>query len=491
MEKDKINSVVTTSEDKPEVVDVLLISMIPIVKGGAIWKQIKRCFPSIGIISLAAYAREKGYNPLVIDGSLENYGSNEVILLLRDMCSRYDIRYFGFSSITHAYYETQKVIKFCKENYPNIKIIIGGAHVSSLPDDVLKETQADIAVIGEGELQLIEIIEEKNIHEIDGIAFFENDKIIHTKSRKRIRNLDDLPIPAYDLISIKKSRPFIGQFVGLRKPVPSTLIFATRGCIGNCTFCCKSFSPGVAYKSGRKIIEEIEYLKNNYGFEHFVFYDDTFTSNVKLVTEFCDLLISAGNPITWTCSSRVDCISLELLLKMKNAGCTQIMYGVESFDDNILKNIRKRTTSKQNKNAIIWTKQAGIIVRVAMMVGNPGDTKEILNNNIRVLNKLQPDLIQVAITTPAPGSPLFKEKFEENKLLTFDWSKYNGLDTVFAHSNLSEKELKRLYTKTYFRFYFNPRFILHKIFSINTYLQIRVIIAGLVSFIPVFFTRRK
>ena len=122
MEKDKINSVVTTSEDKPEVVDVLLISMIPIVKGGAIWKQIKRCFPSIGIISLAAYAREKGYNPLVIDGSLENYGSNEVILLLRDMCSRYDIRYFGFSSITHAYYETQKVIKFCKENYPNIKI---------------------------------------------------------------------------------------------------------------------------------------------------------------------------------------------------------------------------------------------------------------------------------------------------------------------------------------------------------------------------------
>jgi len=470
------------------VLDIVLISVIPPIQKGAIWKQIERCFPSTGLLSLAAYVREKGFKPMLIDASLENLNYEDITERLELIKLQNKVRYFGISTSTAAYYTAQKLIIFCKKNFPESGIIIGGAHASALPDAVLSENDIDFLVRGEGELPLHEILEDRKPETINGISYKQKGKIIHNPDRQRIIDLDTLPMPAYDLVPIKKSKPFVGQFVGLHKPLPSTLIFAGRGCIGKCSFCAKYFAPGVSYKSPQKILDEILHLKHTYGFKHFVFYDDTFSSNPKLTEALCDLLITAGKPVSWTCSSRADCVDEVLLKKMKKAGCIQILYGIESFNDGVLKNIGKRTDANKNKDAIRLTKKAGMVVRVAVMVGNPGDTIEILNHNIKVLQKLQPDMIQVTISTPLPGSLLFEENKKKDMLLTTDWDKYNGEYAVIKHDTLNEKELKKYYLKTYLFFYFHYKYLFRKAFSLSTYKQLRVFLSGFLAFIPVFFS---
>jgi len=473
-------------------VDIILVSLSSKNEGGAIWKQIQRNFPSVGILSLAAYVREFGFNPYVIDGTLEGLSVNEICERISEAVKKNEqIKYIGISTTTYTYYESQEIATFCKQHFNNISTLMGGPHATALPEHVLRESQIDIVVRGEGETQLLSLLQNVAIENIKGISYVEKGAIIHNPDSPRLKSIEDLPMPAYDLVPMEKSKPFIGQFVGLKKVVPSTLVLATRGCVGNCTFCSKCFLPGVTYKSPEKLFKEILFLKNTYGFRHIVFYDDTFTSNKKLINEFCDILMANGNPITWTCSSRTDCVDLPMLNKMKKAGCKQILYGVESFNDDVLKSINKITDVENNVNAIKWTKQVGMIVRVAIMIGNPADTKDTIENNIKVLRRLQPDMIQVSITTPIPGSLMFNQGVENGKILIWDWSKYNGDYLVIEHPNLTEKELRKYYIKTYYKFYFHYKYILKKMFSLTTYTQIRVLMSGLLCLIPIFFTKKK
>ena len=472
--------------------DILLISPINEDPGGAIWKQIRRSFPSLGILSLAAFVRDRGFTVDVMDGNLENLDTPMILQRIQmQTMGEEGYRFIGISVTTASIYEGERIAGGCRKFFPGAYIVVGGPHAGALPEETLNCPHFDLCVRGEGEYPLLALLEGTPFEEIPGVFYRKGDAIIGNPSPPRIKDLDALPLPAYDLVPMTRSRPFIGQFVGLRKMVPATLILASRGCIGHCTFCSKGFAPGVAYKSPKRLWEEILLLKEEYGFQHFVFYDDTFTSNKKLVEEFCDLLSSSKVQITWTCSSRADCVDLELLKRMRNAGCTQVLYGTESFSDEVLASIRKRTTVQKNIDAIRWTREAGMLVRVAIMIGNPADTIHTLKHNIRMLKRLMPDMIQVTITTPLPGSQMFQQGKEEGALLTTDWTKYNGDHTVMKHPVLSEKELRKYYYKTYAAFYFGPRFVLKRLFSRSTYKQIRIYWNGFVCLLPVFFIRTK
>ncbi|HNQ68452.1 MAG TPA: radical SAM protein [Bacteroidales bacterium] len=472
-------------------IDILLVSVPGTNNNGAIWKQIERRFPSIGILSLASYIREHGFTPYIIDGTLEALSNSEIIIRIKELFKHHQIPNIGFSITTLTYYDTKEIIENLIHELSETRIIVGGAHPSALPEESLNDINASIVVRGEGETQLLAILQNKPLEEIKGISYTRNKEIIHNQNAPRIKKLDDLPIPAYDLVPMGLSKPFIGQFVGLKKVVPSSLILASRGCIGNCTFCSKCFAPGVSFKTPEYLLNEILYLKNNFNIQHFLFYDDTFTSNKKLINEFCHKIITQNINITWTCSSRADCVTPDLLSKMKQAGCIQVLYGIESFNDEVLTSINKRTNTKNNIDAIIWTKKSNIVVRVAIMIGNPSDTKSTINHNIKMLQKLQPDLLQVTITTPLPGSQLFRDNLKENLILTKDWSKYDGNYMVSKHETLTEKELKKYYYKTYYCFYFNYRFLLRKLFSLSTYKGFKIYILGLFSFVPVFWSWKK
>jgi radical SAM superfamily enzyme YgiQ (UPF0313 family) len=293
-----------------------------------------------------------------------------------------------------------------RDRYPASPIIFGGAHASALPEDILSHPYIDVAVIGEGEHTVLELVSGKPLDEINGLAFRKADGIVTTAPRARIANLDELPVNDYSLVPMQLCKPLVGTY----RKLPATILVTARGCPGRCTFCSRVVGNFLSVQSPERIIKEIEVLYYRYGFRQIIFYDDTFIADRKRIERFCDLLLQSGMKISWTCSSRVDKVYPDLLKKMKQAGCHQIMYGIESFNETVLKNINKKTRIEDIYYAISETKKAKIETRAAIMLGNPGDTLEILKDNIRQLKKLSPDLIQVTITTPLPGSAMFHEK---------------------------------------------------------------------------------
>lgn len=461
--------------------DIILIVPHYGAQDGFIWKAIEYRFQSPGVLSIATYLNSKGYKTTIFDCNLEQIFEKDFDAEFYKRYGKDSFKFIGFSAATQTINAAYRLAEKLKIKYPETVLIFGGAHPTALPEDVLKNAFADIVVIGEGELTSELIISNVSKSEIDGIAYKENDEIITNAPAKRIKNLDDLPINDYNLIPLKLCKPLIGSY----EKLPATIMVTARGCPGRCTFCSRVVGNQLSELSPQRIFEEINILYHNFGIRQIIFYDDTFISNRKRIEDFCDLLIASDIKISWTCSSRVDRVYPDLLSKMKMAGCHQIMYGIESFNEQVLRNLNKKTKPEEIYFAIEETKKAGIEARAAIMIGSPGDTKEILNDNIRHLNKLNPDLIQATITTAIPGSLLFSEADKNNKILTYNWDDYEGNKQITEHESLDFKTLQKFYRKTYLRFYLRPSYMLKTLFRTNTLLKFKVLLIGGISIVPI------
>lgn len=162
------------------------------------------------------------------------------------------------------------------------------------------------------------------------------------------------------------------------------------------------------------------------------------------------------------------------------------MYGVENINEQVLKNINKKINIEQVINAVKWTKKAGIECRLAFMVGNPGDNEEIINENIKFINKVKPDLLITNITTPFPGTAMFEWAKKKKLILTYDWDDYTLAKPVMKLENLTETQIKELYTKMYKKFYLRPTFIINKILKIRSLNDIKPITEGLKALLSFF-----
>lgn len=452
-------------------------------QSGFIWKQIEYRFHSPGVLSLASFLKSRGLNTAIMDCNLEQIDEADFERVFDRRFGNCSFDFIGFSSATQTIKQACRQARLLKSKYPNVKIIFGGAHATALPRDVLQHDFVDMVVMGEGENTLLKLCKGSKLSEIKGIAYRNQEVITINPPAERIQDLDELPVNDYSMVPMSLSKPLIGTY----KKLPATILVTARGCPGKCTFCSRVLGNELSVQSPERILAELQVLYHSFGFRQIIFYDDTFISDRKRIEHFCDLLLESDMKISWTCSSRVDKVYPDLLKKMKASGCHQIMYGVESFNTGVLKNINKRTSPDDISFAIRETQRAGIETRVAIMIGNPGDTREILNENIRKLIKLNPDLIQVTITTPLPGSAMFKEKMEAGAILTGDWDRYEGSDNIFEHETLSFKTLNQYYRKTYLRFYLRPSFILRHLFSATSLMKIKIMFTGLTSIIPIVF----
>lgn len=445
-----------------------------------IWSEINSNFPPLGLASIAAYVRKKGYSVKIIDceidsPSIESFGS----FFKKEYVEKFsEIRVIGLTAMTCNIKKAYKIAQICKSHYPTAIIVLGGVHPTFCTNEAINNKFVDVVVFGEGELTLHELVAGNDLSKIDGIVFKkyskEKYKVIKNKPRERIKDLDSLPMPAYDLLPIARYVPAKGSY----KRLPAMSMMASRGCPGRCTFCSKTLGDRLVFKSAEKIFEEMLYLIKNYGIRQILFYDDTFTVYRNNVLKLCDLIIKNRVDISWTCFSRVDYIDFDMLKKMKQAGCHQVMYGVENIDKAVLKNIKKNIDVDKVINATKWTKKAGIECRLAFMVGNPGDTEEIIRKNIRFVNRLDPDLMVVNITTPFPGSEMFDWAKEKGLILTYDWDDYTLAKPVMKLENMSPDQIKKMYRLMYRSFYFRPAFLLKKVLKIRSIDDLKAAASG-------------
>ncbi|OGL46441.1 MAG: hypothetical protein A2161_02315 [Candidatus Schekmanbacteria bacterium RBG_13_48_7] len=231
------------------------------------------------------------------------------------------------------------------------------------------------------------------------------------------------------------------------------------------------FGKKIRRKTLDQVMEEIAFLKNRFHVKEISFYDDTFTYDKKFVIELCEEIIRIGVDISWSCFSRVDFVDLSILKLMKNAGCHQLMYGLESADDEILKNLNKKQSLDQVTEAVSATKQAGIDVRIAFMMGNPGETEVSIKKTCDYVINLDPDIMVVNILTPYPGTALYRRAKQEGLLLSEDWNKYELSNVILNNPNLSPEFVEKQYRSMYRKFYLRPSYMLKHMLKMRTSTQ--------------------
>lgn len=440
----------------------LLVNPPWIRRQGNIWLDIASVMPPLGLAWLAAQLERAGHEVLVLDAHAERLDL-ELIATRLHVLGPFDL--VGITATTSLIGNALAIARLAKAEHPTSRVVLGGVHPTVLPEEVLAEPAVDIVVRGEGEMTLLDIVEGKDLPEIAGISFRDGSRFVHNPDRELVPNLDELAPPAYHLLPMDRYYPAAGAY----RRLPAVSMLATRGCPGRCTFCYRLFGKRIRVRSGRRMAEEAKNLQDRFGIREICFYDDTFTAFRKEVLAFLDGLKELGVDLTWSCFSRVDAVDEDLLRRMKASGCHQIMYGVESADPEILKNIGKRITPDLVERAVRMTQQAGIDVRAAFMIGNPGETSESLETTFRFALRLNPDLVVFNIATPFPGTEMHRWAEEHGCLTTSDWQQYDFSRPILDLPTVSQHVLADFYKTAYRRFYLRPSYIARRLGKIRSW----------------------
>ena len=336
------------------------------------------------------------------------------------------------------------------EKITNKDVYLIGAHGSLMPEYFLNKFDLKAVIIGEPEITVKDICQNKKISKIRGIAYKNGKKIIVNKLKELI-GLDTIPAPDYSLLPLKKySYELMGN---------NFMLFEmSRGCPYNCIYCLKKmYGQKYRIKSIKKLGEEMETAINKYGIKNAYFIDLEMTANKKAVNELCDFIINKRIRLRWCCQTRADSVDFELLRKMKKAGCVLIHYGVETGSPRIMKLIEKKITHKQILEGIRLTHKAGIETACFFMFGFPTETDEEMQMTIDFAKRLNPTYASFHTATIYPGTKLFDMVKAELKL-------------PFAEAYTKEHSLEKLKSitrKAFIEFYFRPRYIVSRLLSLN------------------------
>ncbi|MCD4666611.1 B12-binding domain-containing radical SAM protein [archaeon] len=406
----------------------------------------------------------------IIDSAALDYGEKELFNHLKK--TNPDI--IGVTVLTPMYIRATETINVAKRACPNAKIIVGGAHVTIFPKQILEENEKiDYAVIGEGEITIIELLNaiEKNKvpSSIKGIGYRNKKSIKINQLREFITDLDIIPLPARKLLPMKKYKPAPTYY----NKLPSYIMLTSRGCPYRCIYCSKIFGRTYRHHSVKRIIQEMDILINKYGAKEIIFRDDTFTIDKKFVRDLCNEIINKKWKIKWTCMTRVNLVDENLLKLMSKAGCWSMHYGVESGSQRLLDLIQKDIKLEQAFKAIKWTKKAGIDVKAFFMLGLPSETREDSLRTIETMKECGADWVQVTITVPYPGTKLYTLAMQEKTLRSFKWEDYqtwagwSDKELVYVTKGRNADDLKRLQKRAMREFYYRPKFILKQLLNLR------------------------
>lgn len=436
--------------------------------------------PPLGLCYLAAAVRQSGRSVQIIDAPAFDMDLQTTIQEIKKI----ETGIIGITATTASIIRAAELADALRKNSIAAKLLIGGPHVSALPERTLQEFEAfDIGVINEGERTIVDILNclltDGNLNAVAGIVYRDNSTIRLTSPRALIENLDELAFPAWDMIPHlpKYYKPAPHSYYQL----PSATLMTSRGCNGMCTFCARPFM-GEKYRSNSPeyTLGMIDYLVRNYGIRDIMFYDDNFLLDRERVTKICEEILRRGYNITWSCLARTDIMPEDFFRLIRKAGCWQIAYGIESGDQTILDNIKKRSTLERIEAMIRKANEAGIHTRGYFMIGCPGETRQTIDRTIQFITKSGLKDFHVTFCTPMPGAELFTTA-EQYGNFDCDWKKLGFWDPVFIPFGMTKDDLIAGHRRMFRKFYLRPSVIGRYMLKIITKpgIMINIIRAGI------------
>lgn len=365
------------------------------------------------------------------------------------------------SAKTTEYFPVRDLMTKIKEKYPKTTIIVGGVHITVFPEEVIKEKCFDILAIGEGDKTISDILAAKKLNDVHGIVYRDKKtkKIVFTKRRELVKDINKLPYPAWNLFDLNK---YTNSRLSSRNN-PVGHLETSRGCSYNCNFCNKSiFGTNYRMKNANRVVDEIEYMLK-VGFKEIHIIDDSFTQNIARAKEVCREIIKRKLKFSWSLINgvRVNLVDKEFFELARKAGCWQSGFGIESGDQRVLNMIHKKITLVQVKKAIKIAEESGIDTFGFFIFGLSGETIKSMQKTIDFAKSLPLTTAKFGMCIPYPGTEYYQELEAKGRIRTYDWSKYKIHqidDPLFNHPNLTWDMIAKYRTKAFREFYLRPSY---------------------------------
>jgi len=367
--------------------------------GIAGYAKIMRGYPPLSLAYVAAIIKKSGHEAIIIDANILNLNLNQVLKKIEDFSP--DL--LGFTVTTNTFHGIHCWIHAIKKMI-DIPVIIGGALLELYPREVMQHKEIDYAIVGMGidslSKFLIALENKKDFSNIHGLCFRKNGKIIINEKDNSKEDISYMPLPARELLPNHK------YYAPFSQKKYFTALITSRGCIFKCFYCCLSEQQQL--RKVDDVINEIEECYYRFNIRDIDIYDAIFTVNRKRTMDICQKIREKKLKFSWRIRTHINLVDKELLEEMAASGCKMIMYGIESVNAEILKNLGRVPISvNQLRDKIALTEKAGISSFGFFMLGSPGETYFTMNNTVRISKKLGLDFVQFSRLALIPGTQLY------------------------------------------------------------------------------------
>jgi radical SAM superfamily enzyme YgiQ (UPF0313 family) len=377
--------------------------------------------PPLGISYLAACLVRAGIDVRIYDMVVMRHDPRKLAAVM----ASFQPDVVGATSVTMTFHSAISVIEAAKRIDPRVITVLGGAHASFCAERTLQEHSAlDIVAIGEGEETIVELCDalsgQRTLNSVAGLCFREGAELVHTGQRPGYLDVATLPLPARSLGPLTRYR-------ALATPISMT---TSRGCPFQCIFCVgrKLVGAKIRWRDANSVVDEMEQLAT-LGFHQINVADDLFTAKKSHALAVCDEIVRRGLRVSWVSFANVNTVDVPLLIRMREAGCTTVSFGLESGNPEILKTIKKGTKPAGMVAAVRACRGAGIIATGSFIVGLPGETEQTLAQTLAFSDELAEYGAQTGfhMLAPFPGTAV-RERADEYGLdiLTNDWTQYHA-----------------------------------------------------------------
>lgn len=425
----------------------------------------------LGILYIAAVLEQTGHKVFVLDAAAEMLDVAGTVRAIQ--ATRPDVIGIGSTTVV---FETAKMLGAAlKGALPDIPVVLGGYHVTLLPEEAMSHACFDVGVLSEGEHTMADLCDayagRKPMDDVQGICYRKPDGVLHfTPARPRFKDLDKLPFPARHLLPQDLYRPIpIDEHAS-----PKFAMMTSRGCPHACAFCQKAKS-GYRSHSPEYIADEVEHLARDFGARDIAFVDSLFCASKKRVMGIMDEFIrrDIASKVSWTCSSRVEVVDKELLQRMKDAGCWRTRFGIESGSDRVLDFISKGINKEKIRAAITAAHEVGLRPKAFFIIGHMPDTKETIRETIDFAKTIPLHDVTVQINTLLPKTPQMevweREGSKWGRLINESTDEKSFWEPTFVPWGLEPEDIVSLHRQFYREFYFRPITIARHLETINSW----------------------
>jgi radical SAM superfamily enzyme YgiQ (UPF0313 family) len=404
----------------------------------------------LNISLLASFIRERGdYECSIIDFETKEVSCPSE---LANIILGESPKYVCLTTLTPRYPTVVRIAQQIKQLDPEVVTIVGGPHVTGSPQTTMYEG-ISYGIIGEGEealLELLNTLEKGNtVSAVKNLVYRDNGTTKANEARPFIRNLDELPFPAWDLMELDEYLD-PAYFEGTHLAT-----FSGRGCPYDCSFCasCVTWRRKLRLKSVENVMNEIRHIVDVLGINNLMFWDDSFAANKKRAIAICNSIIEERINLNYTVQIRADSLSEDLAAALRDSGCSFAAIGVESGNDEILKRIGKKETKAQLRRAVKIMKEASLPVIASYIIGLPGDTHETIKQTRDFAFELDANQSKFMILAPYPGTRVYDMAVRRGLVDPMSFEQMESLnyyDSVAINlSEVSDEDLIRYQDEAY------------------------------------------